>query len=82
LPAALIGRLTIKEAALKSPFISWSCGIFTILGLPLGVIVTIESGSALAGLGSAIAVVLVGLLVCNKDIIREYKESKRASARK
>jgi transketolase C-terminal domain/subunit len=50
--------------------------------LPLGVIVTIESGSALAGLGSAIAVVLVGLLVCNKDIIREYKESKRASAKK
>ena len=67
---------------MKSPFINWSCGIFAILGLPLGVIVTIESGSALAGLGSAIAVVLVGLLVCNNDIIREYKENKRASAKK
>jgi hypothetical protein len=61
---------------MKSPFIRWSCGIFAILGLPLGVFVTIESGSPLAGLGSTITVVLVGLLVCNKDIIREYKEKK------
>ena len=64
---------------MKSPFIRWSCGIFAILGLPLGVIVTIESGSPLTGLGSTITVVLVGLLVCKKDIIREYKDNKKAA---
>ncbi len=66
---------------MKSPFIRWACGIFAILGLPLGVIVTIESGNPLRGLGSTIIVVLVGLLVCNKDIIREYKENKKAATK-
>jgi len=67
---------------MKSPLIRWSCGIFVILGLPLGVFVILDSGSPLAGLGSTILVVLVGLLVCNKDIIRDYKEGKRISAKK
>jgi hypothetical protein len=78
----LIESQIIKEAVMKNPFIRWSCGIFAILGLPLGVIVTIESGSPLAGLGSAITVILVGLLVCNKDIIRDYRESKKVSEKK
>ena len=67
---------------MKSLFMRWACGIFAILGLPLGVFVAIESGSAPAGLVSAVTVVLVGLLVCNKDIMREYKESKKLSAKK
>jgi hypothetical protein len=67
---------------MKSPLIRWACGIFAILGLPLGVFVTIESGSPAAGLVSTLAGVLVGLLVCNKDILREYKEGKKLSARK
>ena len=66
---------------MKSPFIRWSCGIFAILGLPLGVFATFESGSPLAGLVSAGTVVLVGLLVCKKDIVREYKENKKISAK-
>ena len=60
----------------------WACGLFVILGLPLGVFVTIESGSPPAGLVSAVSVVLVGLLVCNKDIMREYKGIKNLSAKK
>ena len=64
---------------MKSPFIRWSCGIFVILGLPLGMFVTFESGSPLTGLVSAIAVVLVGLLVCEKDIVRDYKDKKKIS---
>ncbi len=64
---------------MKSPFIRWSCGIFAILGLPLGMLVAFESGSPLAGFGSAIAVVFVGLLVCEKDIVRDYKENKKIS---
>ena len=64
---------------MKSPIIRWSCGIFAILGLPLGMLVTFESGNPLAGLGSAIAVVFVGLLVCEKDIVRDYKNKKKIS---
>lgn len=78
----LIGYQTLKETDMKNPFISWSCGIFAILGLPLGVFVTLESGSPAVGLVSAITVVVVGLLVCNKDIMREYRERKKAAAKK
>jgi hypothetical protein len=67
---------------MKSPFFRWACGIFAILGLPLGMFVIVESGSPLAGLGSAIAVVLVGLLVCRKDIVREYKQNKKIAVKK
>jgi len=67
---------------MKSPFIRWSCGIFAILGLPLGMFTAIESGSPLAGLFGTITVVLVGLLVCKKDIIREYRDRKKATAKK
>ena len=67
---------------MKSPFIRWACGIFAILGLPLGVFVTVESGSPPAGAVSALAVVVVGLLACNKEIVREYKEGKKISAKK
>lgn len=62
---------------MKSPFFRWACGIFAILGLPLGVFVTLESGSPPAGLFSAGTVVVVGLLVCKKDIMREYREGKK-----
>jgi len=67
---------------MKSPFIRWSCGLFAILGLPLGVFAALESGNPLAGLVGTITVVLVGLLVCKKDIIREYKDRKKATAEK
>ena len=67
---------------MKSPFIRWSCGMFAILGLPLGVFAAIESGSPLAGLVGTLTVVLVGLLVCKKEIIREYKDRKKATAKK
>ncbi len=66
---------------MKSPFLRWACGILIILGIPLGLMVTMESGSPLAGLGSAITVVVVGLLVCKKDIVREYKKGKRVSVK-
>jgi hypothetical protein len=56
--------------------------MFAILGLPLGVFAAIESGSPLAGLVGTITVVLVGLLVCKKEIIREYKDRKKATAKK
>jgi hypothetical protein len=52
-----------------------------VLGVPLGLIVAFESKSPLQGLGSMIAAVLIGLLVCRKEIIREYNERKRASTR-
>jgi hypothetical protein len=32
-------------------------------------------------LGSAITVVLVGLLVCEKDIVREYKQNKKIAVK-
>ncbi len=57
---------------MKSPILNWACGILAILGLPLGVIVAFSSGSLLAGFVSTITVVLVVLLACYKDIIREY----------
>ena len=61
---------------MKSPIINWACGILAILGLPLGVIVALSSGSLLIGFTSTITVVLVVLLACRKDIIREYNEKK------
>ena len=67
---------------MKSPLIRWSCGMFAILGLPIGVFTAIEYGSPLAGLVGMITVVLVGLLVCKQDIIREYKDRKKATAKK
>lgn len=57
---------------MKSPVLNWSCGIIAVLGLPLGVIVAFSSGSLLAGFVSMITVVLVVMLACSKDIIREY----------
>lgn len=57
---------------MKSPVLNWSCGIIAVLGLPLGVIVAFSSGSLLAGFVSIITVVLVVMLACYKDIIREY----------
>jgi hypothetical protein len=57
---------------MKSPVLNWSCGIIAVLGLPLGVIVAFSSGSLLAGFVSMITVVLVVMLACYKDIIREY----------
>jgi hypothetical protein len=56
--------------------------MFAILGLPIGVFTAIEYGSPLAGLVGMITVVLVGLLVCKQDIIREYKDRKKATAKK
>jgi len=57
---------------MKSPVLNWTFGIIAVLGLPLGVIVAFSSGSLLAGFISMITVVLVVMLACYKDIIREY----------
>ncbi len=75
------GLGVIKKRCTESPFLCWAFGIMAVLGVPLGLIVAFESKSPLKGLGSMIAVALIGLLVCRKEIIREYKENKRASTR-
>jgi hypothetical protein len=59
---------------MKSPILNWICGSALILGLPLGVICAISAGSFLVGLFHMGTVVLVVLLACRKDIIREYNE--------
>ncbi|NIQ39784.1 MAG: hypothetical protein GTN81_14530 [Proteobacteria bacterium] len=70
----------IKDRCRKSPFLCWTFGLAIVVGVPLGVIVAITRGSPLAGLGSLIAVVVIGLLVCRKEVIGEYKERKGTSA--
>jgi len=57
---------------MKSPILNWACGIIAVLGLPLGVLVACSSGNLLAGLVSMITGVLVVMLACYKDIIREF----------
>lgn len=69
----------IKDRCAKSPFLCWTFGLAVIIGLPLGVIVAIARGSLLAGFGSMIAVVCIGLLVCRKEVIGEYKERRGTS---
>jgi hypothetical protein len=64
---------------MKSPILNWACGILAIMGLPLGVIVAFSSGSPLAGFVSMIMVVLVVLLACHEDIIREYDKNNKHS---
>ncbi|MGD2187004.1 MAG: hypothetical protein PVI71_12785 [Desulfobacterales bacterium] len=64
---------------MKSPILNWACGTTAVLGLPLGAIVALSSGSLLAGLASMMAVVFVVLFVCRKDIISEYNQRKSAS---
>jgi len=59
---------------MKSPILNWICGSALVLGLPLGVLCAISSGSFLVGLFHMGTVVLVVLLACRKDIIREYNE--------
>lgn len=72
----------IKKRCAKSPFLCWTGGLVVIIGLPLGLIVAIAKGSLLAGFGSMIAVVLIGLLVCRGELIGEYREMKGTSAGK
>ena len=59
---------------MKSPMLNWICGIALVLGLPLGVLVVFSSGSLQSGLTGIVTVVLVVLIACRKDIIREYNE--------
>lgn len=59
---------------MKSPILNWICGSALVLGLPLGVLCVFSSGSLLVGIVSMVTVVLVVLLACRKDIIREYNE--------
>ena len=61
---------------MKSPILKWICGSALILGFPLGVLCVFSSGSILVGFISMVTVVLVVLLACRSDIIREYKEKK------
>jgi hypothetical protein len=75
------GLPVIKERCTKSPFLCWTCGLALVMGLPLGLIVAIAAGSPLAGFGSMIVAVFIGLLVCRKEVIGEYRESRRTSTR-
>lgn len=59
---------------MKNPILNWSCGIMAVLGFPLGVIVAFSSGSLLTGFISMITVVLVVMLACHKDVIRDCRE--------
>jgi hypothetical protein len=68
-----------EEAIMKNTLWGWACGIGVTLGLPLGCIVAFESGNLLSGLGSLITVLLIGLWVCRKEILREYKNGKGSS---
>jgi hypothetical protein len=64
---------------MNSPIINWICGSALILGLPLGVLCALSTGSILVGLVHMVMVVLVVLLACRKDIIREYNEKSISS---
>ena len=64
---------------MKSPILNWACGTAAVLGLPLGMILALSSGSLLAGLAGMITVVFVVLFACRKDIIHEYNQRKSAS---
>ncbi len=66
---------------MKSPFLCWTCGLAVVIGLPLGLLVAIAEGSPLVGLGSMIAVVCIGLFVCRKEVIGEYRKRRRTSTR-
>lgn len=66
---------------MRGPILNWTCGIVAVLGLPLGVIVAWSYGSPLAGLGSMIIVVFVVMLVCRKDILREYHQRNKRSGK-
>ena len=68
--------------SMKDPTLNWCCGLAFVLGLPLGLLVALSEGSLLAGFASATAVVVIGLLITRKEIAQEYKQSRRASARK
>jgi hypothetical protein len=59
---------------MKSPILNWICGIALVVGLPLGVLCIFSSGSFLVGIASMVTVILVVLLACWEDIIREYKD--------
>ena len=64
---------------MKSPILNWICGSTLVLGLPLGALCAFSSGSFLVGLVHTVTVVLVVLLACRKDIIREYNEKSISS---
>ncbi len=64
---------------MRSPVLIWACGILAVLGLPLGLIVALTSGSFFTGLGSMITVVCVVMLACRKDILREYHQRNKSS---
>jgi F0F1-type ATP synthase assembly protein I len=66
---------------MTNAILGWIFGIAVILGLPLGCIVAVESGSPLSGLGSLITVLLIGFLVCRKEILREYMNARKQNSR-
>ena len=64
---------------MKSPMLNWICGSALVSGLPLGVLCGFSSGSFLVGLVHMVTVVLVVLLACRNDIIREHNEKSISS---
>ena len=63
---------------MKSPMLNWIGGIALILALPIGVLCAFYTGSLLIGIVHGATVVIVVLIACRKDIIREYKGNSKA----
>ena len=59
---------------MKSPIINWICASTLLVGLPLGLLCVFSSGSLLDGFVGLVTIVLVVLLACRKDIVKEYNE--------
>lgn len=66
---------------MRIPVLNWACGILAVLGLPLGLIIALTSGSFLKGLGSMIIAVFIAMLACRKDILREYHQKDKSSTK-
>ena len=67
------------EDLMESPILKWIFGSALVLGCPLGVLCALSSGSFLEGIVGMVTVVLVVLLACRRDIIREYNDGKISS---
>lgn len=61
---------------MKSPIINWTCGLMPIIGLPTGIIIAMQTGSLMKGLAGMFAIVLIGLLACRTDILKEYRKKR------
>ena len=59
---------------MKSPIFNWICASVRLLGLPLGLLCVLASGSLLDGLIGVVTTIAVVLLACRKEITQEYNQ--------